>query len=501
PTLKKMDMELDNLTPNERSKAMIEAMKWLKKKNYSIRINGIDEISTTDFSNMFESCNTSFQIHYQLNPDEFVKKFNYALAIAAPVLAACTNSPILFAKRLWHETRIALFQQAVDTRESTEHLAKADLRVPFGDEWLEEPLTQIFEKDLAKYKLFLKHKDPENTKKVWEQGKIPQLVNLQTFNSSIFHWTRPCYGVLDGKPHLRIENRLLPAGPTIIDQVANTAFWTGLMHGMPDTYADLPNRMAFEDAKINTLKAARYGLTSQFRWIEGKKIKAAKLIEKELLPIAEKGLAKAKVHHGDVEKYLQIIRDRVQSEQTGSQWMLDTWRELEMLETGEAKARSLTALIKKYQSDQKPVHQWPTKIDDLPKLDYSEVGHLMISDLYCVQEEDLIDQVIFSMSKKDHAHVPVTNKNGQLKGMLYADKILNKVVINGTSASRPTVVKEVMEKDPLTVSPGTSLTKAIKQMKQHHIKCLPVEHKDKLVGIITEYDIMQIAEKFLKNKN
>lgn len=502
PTIRKMDLELENLTPNERSKAMIEAMKWLKKDDYSIRINGVDELSTTDFSNMFESCNTSFQIHYQVNPKDFAQRFNFAQAIAAPVLAACTNSPILFGKRLWHETRIALFQQAVDTRDSTKHLSEAYLRVPFGDKWMTGSVADIFEDDLAKFKIFLKHPTPDDTSKAWNKGETPKLVNLQTFNSSVFRWTRACYGVLDNKPHLRIENRLIPAGPTIKDEVANTAFWIGLMHGMPHEYDDLSKEMKFEDAKINALKAARYGLDTQFRWLGGKKIKAEKLIEEELLPIARKGLEKVKVDDKDIDTYLEIILKRVKSGKTGSQWMFDSWTNFENLRTADAKSLALTSAMKERQSEGRPVHEWG--IAQKTKLNYtvhSKVGQLMSTDLFCVQEDDLIDQVVFSMTKKDYSHIPVADKEGNIKGLLNAKHLLERLVINGKRKDQDIkMVKDVMQADPITIRPSTTVKEAIAKMKEYNVKCLPVEHKDKLAGIITQFDIMRIAESMLEEK-
>lgn len=425
PTIRKMDLEHENLTPGDRFIAMIEAMKWLKKKDYSIRINGIDDLSTTDFSNMFESCNTSFQIHYQLNPDEFAAKYNFAQAIAAPVLAACTNSPILFGKRLWHETRIALFQQAVDTRDSTEHLSQAYLRVPFGYKWIENTVTEVFKDDLAKFKIFLKHNDTEEKA---NNGEIPELVNLSVFNGSVFRWTRACYGIFEGKPHLRIENRLLPSGPTTIDEVANTAFWIGLMHGMPEKYANVASDMQFEDAKINILKAARYGLSTQFMWLNGKKIKAEKLILDELIPIAREGLKKAAVSEEDIDKYLTIIEERVKSYRTGSQWMLDAWQELSELETADAKATALTRVFMKRSREGKAVHTWALpQEDELIHNQFTEVGEIMSTDIFSVREDDLLDQAVYGMLKKNHGHLPVADASGNLKGLLINDQLLKKI--------------------------------------------------------------------------
>lgn len=501
PTFRKMDMELENLTPNDRSRAMMEAMRWLKQKDYSIRINGIDDLSTTDFSNMFESCNTSFQIHYQLNPNEFATRYNFAQAIAAPVLAASSNSAILFGKRLWHETRIALFQQALDTREDTNHLSKDYVRVPFGHEWVKESVMEIFEDDLAKFKIFLEYGGTQADEDSPDMDH-KKLRNLNVFNSSVYRWTRACYGVLDDNPHLRIENRLLPSGPTIKDEIANTAFWVGLMHGMPKKYSKIATDMPFEDAKINILKAARYGLDTQFRWLKGEKISAQDLILDELLPIAEKGLERAKVHKRDIKKYLGIIKQRVETGQTGSQWQFDAWAKMEHLRTNDAKATVLTAAMFRRQQEGKPVHEWSMPSDEeLNFYVFSEIGQIMTTDIFSVKEEDLWDQTVYSMLKKDLEHIPVADKKGVLKGLVTRSVVLKQMVEqNQANNNGARTVKDVMEKDPVTVSPSTRVDDAIALMKSSRAKCLPVKHNNKLVGIVTEFDMMQVAEYLLKEK-
>lgn len=501
PTIHKMDLELSNLTPGVRYDALIKAMDWLKEKNSAIRINGVDDLYTTDFSNMFQSCNTSFQIHYQVNPDEFIDKYNFAQAVAAPVLASCSNSAILFGKRLWHETRIALFEQAVDTRESTAHLSEDNLRVPFGNEWAKNSVVDIFENDLSKFKLFMKHNNSGDSQKQWEEGKIPKLVNLNVFNSSIFRWTRACYGVLDGKPHLRIENRLLPAGPTVKDEIANTAFWIGLMHGMPDKYKNIAEKMDFDHSKVNLLKAAHYGLDTQFRWLKGKKVKAEDLILKELLPIAAEGLKKANVNKKEIDEYLGIIQNRVKSGKTGSQWVFDSWKQVST--SGDnSKTTYLTSAMLKRQQEGKPVHEWDIPHEnEFQYHQYSDVGQFMTTSLFTVKEDDMLDQTIYSMIKKNLNYLPVADKDGNLKGLLTKTQMLEQEILSKSdNDGKAKKVKDVMDHNPLTIEPSNSIVDAIKLMQENNTKCLPVTHKTKLAGIITEFDMMRIAKYLLKEE-
>ncbi len=501
PTIRKMDLDLDNLTPNERSRAMIAAMQWLKQKHYPIRISGIDDLSTADSSNMFEACNTSFQIHYQLNPNEFAAKYNFAQAIAGPVLAASTNSAILFGKRLWHETRIAVFQQAIDTRENSDHLREAHLRVPFGHEWMKDSVVEIFEDDLSKFKIYLEYDGDQPDDDSPEEVR-QQLRNLNVFNSSIYRWTRACYGIFEGNPHLRIENRLLPSGPTIKDEMANTVFWIGLMHGMPEKYENIASKMKFEDAKNNILKAAQSGLDTHFRWLNGEKISADELILDELLPIARAGLEKAEVEKKEINEYLEIIERRVRSGQTGSQWQFDAWAKLDHIRTTDTKSVVMAAAMLKRQREGKPVHEWTLPDEDEMKVNvFSTVGQIMTTDIFSVNEDDLWDQTVFRMMKKNLEHIPVANKKGELKGMVTRGVLLQQLLDNNQEHNKGGLtVKDVMQNNTISVGPGTTVIDAIEMMKKEKMKCLPVKYNNKLVGLITEHDMMQVAEYLLHEK-
>ena len=244
-------------------------------------------------SAMFESCNTSFQVHLQVRPDEFVRKYNIAQVLAGPVLAISVNSPLLFGKKLWSETRIALFQQTVDTRRVSEHLRDRSGRVMFGNDWVHDSMVELFKEDISRFRVMLMCDTDQDAMELIEKGKTPKLRALNIHNSTVYRWNRACYGISpNGKPHLRIENRVLPSGPTVADEVSNAAFWIGLMTGFEDYSQEVTKDFEFDHVKENFLTAARNGLGAKFTWKGGKKIGASELVSEVLLPIAREGLSK-----------------------------------------------------------------------------------------------------------------------------------------------------------------------------------------------------------------
>ncbi len=226
----------------------------------------------------------------QVNQKDFAKKYNIAQAIAGPVLASAVNSPLLFGKRLWHETRISLFQQSIDTRVSDEHIRDRHPRVTFGTDWVHDGIMDIFKEDILRYRVLLGADFEQDSLEMVKKGITPKLKALTVHNSTIYRWNRPVYGISDnGKPHLRIEARLFPAGPTVADEMANASFWLGLMEGYANLYDDITKHIRFDQAKANFYAAARGGLSKQFTWFDNKKYYADDLIMNELLPVARKG--------------------------------------------------------------------------------------------------------------------------------------------------------------------------------------------------------------------
>ena len=289
PTIHLSDMTLDNMTPSPRYYALNDAIAALRDGPGQFQIRGVDELFVKHDTIMLEGCNTSFQTHFQVTPAEFARYYNLAQVVAGPCLAAATNSPLLFGKRLWRETRIALFQQAVDTRSSNLYLREMSPRVHFGTGWVESSVTELFKEDIARFRVLLTAEEAEDPFDVLARGDVPKLKALQLHNGTVYRWNRACYGITDGKPHLRIENRILPAGPTIVDEFANAAFWFGLVSGLARSGVDVKAEMAFDDAKSNFIAAARLGLGSQLVWLGGERIPAHELICDRLVPLAREG--------------------------------------------------------------------------------------------------------------------------------------------------------------------------------------------------------------------
>ncbi|NNF20241.1 MAG: hypothetical protein HKN61_10720 [Flavobacteriaceae bacterium] len=267
PTLSRKHMDLRYMTPIDRYLLLNKKVQEVRKDAIELHIKGVDELNLHHDSIMYEGCNTSFQAHLQINPDDFKNTYNWAQAIAGPVLAICTNSPILMGKELWEESRIALFTQSVDTRASTFLLNERESRVGFGNAWSTGTAADFYKDSIVRFRSLLNTLSDKNTStsKV-EEGEMPSLDALNLHNSTVYKWNRLCYGVADGKAHLRIENRYMPAGPSVDDEIANMMLWVGLMNGRPKHLEAIDEKMDFRDAKSNFFNAARYGMASQFYW-------------------------------------------------------------------------------------------------------------------------------------------------------------------------------------------------------------------------------------------
>ena len=501
PTLKSTDIVLENMTPESRYAALNSTMIDARGGEFEFRINGTDELITRHNSVMFESCNTSFQIHYQVDQKEFIDKYNWAQAISAPVLAAATNSPLLLGNRLWKETRIALFQQSVDIRKTQDLMRGRSARVSFGHKWMKESLVESFQEDIIRFKILLGNKIDNDSLAMLEEGKVPQLDALKVHNSTIYKWNRPCIGFNGETPHIRIENRLLPAGPTIADQVANSAFWFGLLEGMPDEYRDISRKMEFDDAKTNLLKAARHGLESTFMWMDGKKLSPTDLILKELLPIAEEGLKKAEIDSGDISNYLSIIEARVESGRTGSQWMLDSFNELSKSGSKDEAIIGTTAGIYERQQKGLPVHKWqPIKGREGGSCAnyFWRIDQIMSTNLYAVNQNDYIDLVGKIMDWRQVRHVPVEDDDGHPVGIITSGILVSYFSNVIETGQKKTSIKEIMLPNPVTVKPDTLTLDVIELMQKEKIGCLLVEHKSKLVGIVTEHDFVDISSQLFQ---
>src|SRR6185503_10148427 len=426
----------------------------------SIHIKGLDELQITHDNIMMESCNTSFQVHFQTSPAEFASHYNLAQAITAPVLAAAVNSPLLFGHRLWQETRVALFQHSTDARSRNQLARSHPTRVSFGDKWIENSVVELFHDQIARFRPIMISKPDENPFQVLARGQTPSLMALRMHNSTVWRWNRACYGVMDGVAHLRIENRALPSGPTVQDEIANAAFFVGLMVAAPGTYGDITRRLSFDAAKENFFAAARHGLNAHFTWLDGSSRSAASLILDELLPLSRAGLKHASVDSSDIEKYLGLLEERVRSGQTGSQCMLKSLEALnDMHESTDVRTRVLTATILARQKEGKPVHDWELAeahgLDDWSQ-SYQTVGQFMSTDLFTLRPTDLVDLAASVMDWRHIRHVPVEDDEGGLVGLVTHRGLLRLMSNRSVSnAKKPLTVSEIMVSNPTSVTSTT----------------------------------------------
>lgn len=504
PTLRKSHMTLENLTPKERYRGLMDAIdKQLLEQNYELYIQGIDELKISHDSPFLEACNTSFQVHLQVTPDEFVEMYNIAQALAGPVMAIAANSPLVFGKRLWHETRIAMFQQSIDTRSSRGHLREHSPRVTFGTDWLHDSILEIYRDDITRFRVLMSADVDADSIAEIKADKVPKLKALQVHNSTVYRWNRPCYGISpNGRPHLRIENRVLPAGPTIRDEVANAAYWLGLMMGFKEQYGDIRKYLSFEDVRDNFIKAARTGIDSTFNWMGDTKRGACELTL-ELLPIAAAGLKSQGIDRKDIDRYLDVIRQRAERHTNGARWMLRSYTSLLKKAAQDEALSIITATALRNQSRRIPVHDWvlPT-LGDLRN--YQPVNltveECMSTDLLSVRPDDIVELVGEMMTWKKSRYVLVEDEHSRLVGLVTHQQIVKELLNRqGEKMQQPQYVSEIMIENPVTINPQTTIRDAMMIMKDNLANCLPVvNEQQELVGAITESDFVRIANRLLE---
>ncbi|MFT5290325.1 MAG: CBS domain-containing protein [Planctomycetota bacterium] len=500
PTLEKEHLGLESMTPVPRYYQLNRVMRELRGGEFRTMIKGRDELQTTHDNVMLEACNTSFQIHFQVGPSEFAKLYNLAQVVTAPVLAAGVNSPVLLRRRLWKETRVALFQQSIDTRSDTVARRGARSRVSFGENWVENSVLEIFREDIARFRVLVAAESEESPLAKLDRGEIPDLKALRLHNGTVYRWNRPCYGVNDGVAHLRIEARALPAGPTVIDEVANAAFFYGLMCALSEEYEDTTKIIPFTHAQENFMASARYGLNARLHWVGDKVLGADELILDRLLPAARAGLAQRGIASGDIDRYLGVIEERVEKEQTGSRWILDSLES--MGERGRPSDRH-EAIVRASITNEmtgEPVARWELarieEVEDL-RASYRQIRQIMTTDLFTVHAEDLIDLAASVMDWEHVRHVPVEDHEGRLVGLISHRHVLRMIAHGASEGNKPVAVREVMQNDPVSVTADTSTLDAIAVMRDAKVGCLPVVEDGKLVGIVTESDFIAVSAKLL----
>jgi gamma-glutamyl:cysteine ligase YbdK (ATP-grasp superfamily) len=362
PTLRDEDLHRGAITDAPRYRALDWSLSRVKAEPFDIEIQGRDgePLRVVRDNIVMEGANTSFQVHLRVDPDDYVDHFNAAQLATAPVLAAAGNSPLFLSRELWEETRIALFEQAADDRDTTGQERMVS-RVAFGTDWLRTSILDLFEESVRHHEPLLPICGDQDPLLALGDGGVPRLDELRLHQGTVWRWNRAIYDSGFGG-HLRIEMRPLPAGPTVVDMLANAAFLLGLTLALAPDAGDWSNHMMFARAHANFYDAARFGLETELEWptADGsERVRAAELVTR-LLPEARRGLVDAGVDPDEADRLLEVLGDRAASGQTGAVWQR---RALAASEGGAAsREEALSKLLERYlelQATGDPVHTWP----------------------------------------------------------------------------------------------------------------------------------------------
>lgn len=346
PTVEEAHLSLDNISNSPRYRALNEQVFRLRQgRPLQIDIKGQDHLYTLHNDVMLEAATTSFQLHLQIPIDLATRYYNAAILLSAPMAAATGNSPYLFGKHLWEETRIPLFEQAVcigDDKDTKEGYLN---RVSFGTGYAKNSLFECFQENLTHFPVILPalfDEPPEN------------LAHLRLHNGTIWRWNRPLIGFnSEGEPHLRIEHRVVSAGPSIIDTVANAALFVGAIKSLVDQLTPPEQNLPFSKAQHNFYAAAEFGLNADLHWLDGNVMNAKACVLQSILPLARSGLEQLDINKEDIQYYLEIIEQRIHSGQTGACW------QQQYAAAHNCDMSGLTTAYATHQQSGKPVHQWP----------------------------------------------------------------------------------------------------------------------------------------------
>jgi len=491
PSAQHKHMVTANITPLPRYTVLNERLTALRGGTHSLHLRGTDELSITHGSIMTEAVNTSFQIHLQVSPSEFALAHNIAQLIAAPVLAASVNSPFFLGRRLWAETRIPIFEQSIDTRRPEFHERRDVGRVRFGERWVTSAVDLIRE-DIARLRSVVVDDSDEDSVAELDAGRVPRLGALGMHNSTVYRWNRACYGVTEGVPHLRIENRVMPSGPTTLDEIGSSAFWVGLMLAGMERWADVAERMDFDDARANFTAAARRGLRTRVVWIDGKTHAMDALLLEELATMAVSGLARAGVDADEAERLVGVVTRRVELGRTGSEWIRGAVRA-----RGGATApnlRRVTSAMADLQAMAGSIADWPS-LPETPehpigaeRVSTMTVGEAMTRELVTVHPGDAAAFGARLMAWSGVHQLPVEDEEHRLLGVLER-RAVEGPLRDGRS---PVTVAELM-REPLPIAEaGTLVEQAGRVLAESGLSSVPVVADGRLIGIFTVTDLNRI---------
>ena len=358
PTLADLDITIQSMSANPRYHLLNEQVLEARGEDLVVDIEGPEKLRLEANSIMMEAAATSVQLHLQVSPDGFSTVWNAAQAIAGPQVAMAANSPFFLGKELWRETRIAVFEQTIDTRPEELTAQGVRPRVWFGERWI-DAVTDLFDENVRYFPALLPLLDAEDPEEVLARGDVPHLRELTLHNGTVYRWNRPVYAVARGKPHVRIENRVLPAGPTVVDAIANAALYYGLVRGVAELDPPITRQLSFQAAQQNFVAAARDGIDASLFWPGVGEVPATELVLRTLLPIAHAGLDRWGIDRRDRDHYLGIIEQRCLRRTNGASWQVAAYRD--GFDHGLDRPDALLAMTQRYlehMRSNEPVHTW-----------------------------------------------------------------------------------------------------------------------------------------------
>ena len=361
PTLTPQHLTMESISANPRYAVLNEQIFAARGEDLHISIDGPERLSTYADTIAPEAACTSVQFHLQVSPQTYADNWNAAQCISGVQLAMGANSPFLFGKELWRETRIALFEQATDTRPDELKAQGVRPRVWFGERWITSVFDQ-FEENVSYFPALLPICEDEDPVAVLDRGDTPTLQELRMHNGTIYRWNRPVYDVHRGQPHLRVENRVLPAGPTVIDILANGALYYGLLRVLAEQERPVWSRMSFPAAHDNFYASARSGINAHVYWPGLGEVPATELVLRRLLPVAHDGLDRWGVDAAVRDHLLGIIEQRCIHHMNGAEWQARTFHSIDERRRPLDRRDSLREMLRLYielMHSNEPVHTWP----------------------------------------------------------------------------------------------------------------------------------------------
>ncbi len=358
PTLMPEHVTLDSVSENPRYSLLDQQIFAARGEDLEIVIDGVERLQMISDTIMPEAACTSTQVHLQVSPDDFSGYWNAAQAIAGVQVALGANSPYLFGRELVAESRIPLFEQSTDTRAEELKVQGVRPRVWFGERWITS-IFDLFEENSRYFPALLPINSEEDPVAVLDGGGVPQLDELRLHNGTVYRWNRPVYDISDGSPHLRVENRVLPAGPTVVDTMANAAFFAGLVRALADDDRPIWTQMSFQAANENFIAGIRHGINAEVYWPRIGQVQVTELVVRKLLPLAAEGLGLWGVEQSEIDRLLQIIERRCLRGANGATWQTAEVARREA--AGDDRHTALRGMLGRYvdlMHSNEPVHTW-----------------------------------------------------------------------------------------------------------------------------------------------